>query len=59
MKVTGRCHCGEVTYHAEVDENKVINCPLTAKLSRVRLFVRLWCLCQVGLPLQVLSQKSI
>ena len=29
MKVTGRCHCGEVTYHANVDENKVINCHCT------------------------------
>ncbi|MCQ8883189.1 GFA family protein [Pseudoalteromonas shioyasakiensis] len=29
MKVTGRCHCGEVTYNAEVDENKVINCHCT------------------------------
>ena len=29
MKVTGRCHCGEVTYHAEVDENNVINCHCT------------------------------
>ena len=26
MQITGGCHCGEVTYHAEVDENKVINC---------------------------------
>lgn len=29
MKVTGRCHCGEVTYSAEVDEKKVINCHCT------------------------------
>ena len=29
MQITGRCHCGEVTYHAEVDENKVINCHCT------------------------------
>ncbi|BDF95302.1 MULTISPECIES: GFA family protein [Pseudoalteromonas] len=29
MQITGRCHCGEVTYTAEVDENKVINCHCT------------------------------
>tara|TARA_Y100000782_G_scaffold115603_1_gene161379 strand:+ start:3568 stop:3978 length:411 start_codon:yes stop_codon:yes gene_type:complete len=29
MHITGRCHCGEVTYRAEVDENKVINCHCT------------------------------
>ncbi|MBQ4832112.1 GFA family protein [Pseudoalteromonas sp. MMG010] len=29
MKITGRCYCGDITYHAEVDENKVINCHCT------------------------------
>lgn len=29
MQITGRCHCGEVTYHAEVDETKVLNCHCT------------------------------
>ncbi|WP_331497935.1 GFA family protein [Pseudoalteromonas sp.] len=29
MQITGRCHCGEVTYQAQVDENKVFNCHCT------------------------------
>lgn len=29
MKINGRCHCGEVVYSAEVDENKVISCHCT------------------------------
>ncbi|MBB1273245.1 GFA family protein [Psychromonas sp. SR45-3] len=26
MKITGKCHCGDVVYHAEVDETKVVSC---------------------------------
>ncbi|WP_065979704.1 MULTISPECIES: GFA family protein [Pseudoalteromonas] len=29
MQITGRCHCGEVTYQAQVDESKVFNCHCT------------------------------
>lgn len=29
MNITGRCHCGEITFTAEVDENKVVNCHCT------------------------------
>ncbi|MGO2012538.1 MAG: GFA family protein [Pseudoalteromonas sp.] len=29
MEITGRCHCGEVTYKAKVDATKVINCHCT------------------------------
>jgi hypothetical protein len=29
MKINGRCHCGEVVYSAEIDENKVVNCHCT------------------------------
>ncbi|MGB2742216.1 MAG: GFA family protein [Cognaticolwellia sp.] len=26
MHITGSCHCGEITFEAEVDENKVLLC---------------------------------
>ncbi|WP_025562271.1 GFA family protein [Psychromonas sp. SP041] len=26
MKINGQCHCGEIEYTAEVDENKVVGC---------------------------------
>ena len=29
MKINGRCHCGEVVYSAEIDENKVVSCHCT------------------------------
>jgi len=29
MKINGRCHCGEVVYSAEIDENKVVTCHCT------------------------------
>lgn len=29
MKVDGQCHCGEITYTAEVDENTVVSCHCT------------------------------
>lgn len=29
MKVNGRCHCGEVTYIAEIDDAKVVSCHCT------------------------------
>jgi len=29
MKIDGKCHCGEITYTAEVDENTVVNCYCT------------------------------
>jgi hypothetical protein len=29
MKVDGRCHCGHITYEAEVDPNRVVLCHCT------------------------------
>jgi len=29
MKINGSCHCGEVVYSAEIDENKVVSCHCT------------------------------
>ena len=26
MNITGKCHCGDITYSAEIDETKVISC---------------------------------
>ena len=37
MKVDGRCHCGYITYEAEIDPEKVIDLPLLGLPDPIRL----------------------